>query len=161
MAHTELIDRFAAGPELLRRSVAGMARAQILARPIPGKWSTLEVVCHIADFEVISADRLMAVIAEDNPTLPGRDEKKLAARLAYHERDLEEELRLVELCRAPVARILRTLPDADWSRRGTHTEAGPLTLEDLVKRVAGHIEHHVRFIGEKREALGMVLVPRG
>ena len=130
-----------------------MTREQVLARPIPGKWSSLEVVCHLADFEIVYADRITAIIAEDGPTLPGRDEQKFAARLAYHDRDLEEQLRLIEVCRSHVTRILRKLTDVDLARVGNHTEAGPLTLEQMLTRVTGHITHHVKFIHEKRAAL--------
>jgi hypothetical protein len=154
MPSTSLIDRYSAGPKLVRDAVAGMTREQIVARPVVGKWSTLEVVCHLADFELIGADRLTATIAEHEPSLPGRDEKQYARRLAYHERDLEEQLRLMEICRSHVTRILRTLGSDAWQRRGIHTEAGPLTVEQLLERTVKHIEHHVPFIYEKRQALG-------
>jgi hypothetical protein len=153
MSILQLIDRYAAGPQSLRQAIAGMTDEQIRARPIAGKWSTLEVVCHLADFEVIGVDRLTAVIAEVEPTIPGRDEQKYAARLLYERRDPEEQLRLVEVCRGHVTRILRTLTDADWQRVGIHTEAGALTLEQLLSRSVKHIEHHVPFIHEKRSAM--------
>ena len=53
MSHDELIAEYLTGPGLLRRAVAGMTSDQLLARPIPGKWSTHEVVCHLADYEPI------------------------------------------------------------------------------------------------------------
>jgi len=130
-----------------------MSREQLLARPIPGKWSTLEVICHLADFEIVGADRIKRVIAENEPTLLGGDENVFAARLAYHERDADEELLLIETVRKQVARILRTLKPEDFQRRGIHSEAGPLTLEGFVQRSIKHIPHHVRFIDEKRKAL--------
>ncbi len=148
-----LIDEYLAGPQLLRQAVAGMSREQLLARPIPGKWSTLEVICHLADFEIVGADRIKRVIAENEPALLGGDEKAFAARLAYHERDTEEELLLIDTIRSQVARILRTMKAEDFQRRGIHSEVGPLTLEGFVQRSTRHIQHHVRFIEEKRKAL--------
>ena len=68
-AFSPLIDEYVAGPQTLRRAVSGMTREQLLARPIPGKWSTLEVVCHLADFEPIYADRMKRVIATERPLL--------------------------------------------------------------------------------------------
>ena len=68
--------------------------------------------------------------------------------------DVAEELLLIETIRRQVARILRTLKPEDFERRGIHSEAGPLTLEALIERSSGHIPHHVRFIDEKRKALG-------
>lgn len=147
------IDDYASGPQLLRKALAGMTREQLVARPIPGKWSTLEVICHLADFEIVFADRIKRVIAENEPTLFGGDEKLFAAHLAYHQRDAAEELLLIETIRSQMARILRTLQPEDFQRRGIHSESGPLTLETLVQRITGHIPHHVRFIEEKRKAM--------
>jgi uncharacterized damage-inducible protein DinB len=132
-----------------------MTREQLHARPIPGKWSTLEVVCHLADFDPILADRMKRVIAEDRPTLVGADENRFAAALAYHERDLDEELTLLDKTRQQLARILRQLPPEALQRVGVHTERGPRTLEQLLTTTINHIPHHVKFIQEKRQALGL------
>jgi hypothetical protein len=154
---TPLVDRYAAGADLLKKAVAGMTSEQLTVRPVPGKWSTLEVVSHLADFEIVGVDRLAAVIAETDPALPGRDEQQYVARLAYDRRDFDEQMQLVELCRRHMTRILRTLDDSALVRRGIHSEAGPLTLEQLLERVTRHIEHHVTFIQEKRKALGLTI----
>jgi hypothetical protein len=154
-ALSELIEKYVAGPEILRQAVAGMSREQILARPVPGKWSTLEVVCHLADFDPIIADRVKRVIAEENPQLLGADENRFAAALAYHQRDLQEELTIIERTRSQLARILRTLPDSALARTGVHNERGPLTLERLLNLAIAHIPHHVQFVAEKRRALGL------
>jgi hypothetical protein len=153
MDATTLIDNYLAGPPVLRKAVAGMTQEQLLARPIPGKWSTLEVICHLADFEIVGADRIKRVIAEDEPKLFDGDQELFAARLAYHQRNPEEELLLVALLRQQVARILRTLTPADFQRRGVHLGVGPVTLEGLIATRINHIAHHVPLIAEKRKAL--------
>src|SRR5260221_10166466 len=103
-----LIESYRAGPRSLRQAVAGLSREQLLARPVAGKWSTLEVVCHLADFDPILADRMKRVLAEERPQLIGADEQRFAAALAYPQRDLQEELAIIEPTRAQLARILRT-----------------------------------------------------
>ena len=159
MASTALIDAYLEGAGQLRAGVAGLSPREIKLRPIPGKWSTLEVVCHLADFEIVMADRIKRVIAEDEPRLLGGDENLFAARLAYHDRDLEGELSLVDAIRRHVAVILRTLKAEDFQRRGIHSEAGPLTLETLVQRATGHVAHHLKFIAEKKRAIGAQHAP--
>jgi hypothetical protein len=149
------IDAYLAGPAALRTATAGLTRDQLTARPVPGKWSALEVVCHLADFDPILADRMKRIIAEDQPTLLGADEKRFAAALAYHDRDLEEELTIIERTRSQMARILRTLPEAALQRVGVHNERGPLSLERLLTLATNHIPHHLQFIAEKRKALGL------
>jgi hypothetical protein len=155
MKYDDLINDYAAGPQLLREAVRGMNRDQLIARPVPGKWSTLEVVCHIADFEIVGADRIKRVIAENQPTLPDGDEKAFAAALKYDHRELEEELQIISGIRASTTRILRKLKEEDFARIGKHTAAGPLTLQQLVGRTAKHIAHHVGFVQEKRKSLGI------
>jgi hypothetical protein len=154
---SQLIDSYLSGAQTVRRAVAGMSREQVRARPIPGKWSTLEVICHLADFEPVFADRMKRIIALDRPTLVGADENRFAATLAYQERDLEEELLIIDSTRHQMARILRTLSAEALTRVGVHNERGPLMLEQLLTGAIGHIPHHVQFIQEKRKALGLAV----
>ena len=153
MNYEALIEQYLAGPGLLRGAVAGMTKDQLLARPVPGKWSTQEVVCHLADYEPIYADRMKRVIALQEPELLQGDPGLFAARLAYDRREVDEELAFVELTRKQGARILRALKPEVFRRRGLHSRDGALTLENLLQRVTVHVPHHVRFIEEKRLAL--------
>jgi uncharacterized damage-inducible protein DinB len=153
MNPSQLITDYASGPQLLKGAVKGLSRDQLLARPIAGKWSTLEVIAHIADFEIVGADRIKRTIAEDQPTLPDGDENLFATALAYHSRELEEELQVISSIRAQVTRILRTLKEDDFARIGVHSAAGPLTLAQYIQRGINHITHHIKFIEEKRKAL--------
>lgn len=152
---SKLIDQYAAGPAQLRQAVAGLTREQLLARPIPGKWSTLELIAHLADFEPVYVDRMKRIIAQHEPTLFGGDPDLFASKLAYHERDIEEELAVIEACRAHMTRILRTLPADAFERRGIHSDNGPMTLEKILSNIANHIPHHLPFLQEKRKALGV------
>ena len=153
MNHDALIEEYLAGPGLLRSAVAGMTTNQLLARPIPGKWSTQEVVCHLADYEPIYADRMKRVIALEEPELLKGDPQLFAARLAYDQRDIEEELALIELTRKQMARIFRALTPADFQRTGGHSRDGTLSMEVLLQRITDHIPHHIRFIEEKKRAM--------
>jgi uncharacterized damage-inducible protein DinB len=149
----ESADAYLAGAATLRAAVADMTRDQATARPVPGKWSALEVVCHLADFEPIFADRMKRVIAFDRPQLLAADENQFAAALKYQDRELEEELFLIETTRGQMARILKSLPESAAERVGIHSERGPKTLAELLTTATGHIPHHVAFLVEKRKAL--------
>jgi hypothetical protein len=150
-----LIDQYLAGPELLERSIKGMNDEQLDAKPIAGKWSSRQVVCHVVDFEPIYADRMKRVIAENCPTLFGGDPDTFAASLAYNHRPVGTELELLAVVRTQMATILRELKAEDFQRIGKHSEAGPLSLETLLQRITGHVPHHVWFIDEKRKALNV------
>ncbi len=144
MAHETLIDEYLAGPKLLRQAVAGMTDEQLDARPVAGKWSTRQVVCHIADFEPIYADRMKRVIAERHPTFFGGDPDTFAAALAYDKRAVAEELELVAAVRSQWARFCALLSEADFQRTGNHSDDGTLTLETLLTRITKHVPHHMQ-----------------
>jgi hypothetical protein len=149
----KLMDDYAAGVGQLREAVLGMTPEQLAARPIPGKWSTQEVVCHLVDFEIINSERIQRTIAFDNPTVFGADPDPLLKMMHYDKRDVEAELVLFESLRNHVAGILRKLSADDWRRTLTHSEDGQLTLKQLVERTTRHVPHHLPYIAEKRAAL--------
>lgn len=150
----EMIQRYADGPRLLRQAVDGMSASELDAAPIAGLWSSRYVVCHIADFEIVYADRMKRVIAEREPSFFGGDPDVFAVGLAYAQRDVAEELQLVEAIRRQMVHILRSLGEADFGRIGHHNEAGPLSLAALLQSVTDHLRHHTRLIEDKRAALG-------
>ena len=95
----------------------------------------MHIVCHIADFELVYADRLKRVVAEDEPMLFGGDPNVFAAKLAYNQRDLEEELDVIMSVRREVARFLKTLQPArfrtDWTPfRGRTIDAAGIAGTD-------------------------------
>jgi hypothetical protein len=155
MSIAEQIQLYLDAPAQLRAAVAGLSREQVLARPVAGKMSTLEVVAHIADFEPVFADRMKRIITMDRPHLAPGDENAFLAKLAYHERDIEDELRLIELVRAQMGRIFRVLPPDAWTRIGVHAERGDMTLEQMLRTANDHIPHHLPFLAQKRKALGL------
>ncbi len=154
MQITELLTRYECGPQLLRTAVRRAREDQFDLVPVAGQWSIRQLVCHISDFELVYADRLKRVLVEDNPTMFSGDPDAFARRLQYGRRSVSEELELIGLIRQQVVRILREIPLEDFQRTGVHSEAGPLTLETLLERVAGHIPHHVRFVDQKIAAMG-------
>jgi len=152
---TDLIAAYHAGIDTIRKSVAGMNRTQLAARPVAGKWSTLECVAHIADFEPVLAERMKRIISHERPLLLVADENLFQNTLAYDDRDIEEELGVIDTTRKQLARILKTLPKEAASRVGIHSYKGLVTLEAVLTSAVNHIPHHVKFIEEKRKALGI------
>ncbi|MBP3959353.1 DinB family protein [Gemmata sp. G18] len=151
----ELADQYLAGAAQVRAAVADLTREQLAARPVANKWSTLEVVCHISDFESILADRMKRIIAlaSEVPLLMSADETLLAKELGYTRRDVAEELTLIEVTRKQMARIIRGLTPEQLQLTGNHNKRGLQTLEKVIQLAINHIPHHLTFIGEKRKAL--------
>src|SRR5271156_4285343 len=84
----DLIGAYEQGVGEVRAAVAGMTVEQLRSRPVVGLWSTLEVVCHIADCEQFFADRMKPTVAMDRPLLLGADGYRYPEPLRYQEHDL-------------------------------------------------------------------------
>jgi uncharacterized damage-inducible protein DinB len=149
----QIIAEYEAGIEALRKSVAGLTPEQIQARPVPGKWSTQEVVSHLADTEIYFTDRIIRTLMLERPLLLDVDERPYIQKLGLQDFDLTEELDLFASLRRHAARLLkRQSPDA-WQRKGVHTGTGVVTLRQIVLQAVRHTKHHLPFIAEKCAAL--------
>jgi len=124
---------------------------QLNALPVPGTWSIQQIVLHLMDSDLIAADRMKRVIAEEEPQLIGYDETAFSRNLHYEKLDAQAACQVFALNRQLTAVILRNLPDEAFGRAGIHNEAGRLTLGQLVQTYVNHLEHHLRFIRQKRE----------
>jgi hypothetical protein len=68
------------------------------------------VVCHLADTDANTAHRLKRVLSEERPTFDRVQPDLMRAALAYHARDIEQELAFLDLTRTQIARILNASP---------------------------------------------------
>lgn len=147
------VSAYSDGFAKLQASLHGVDEAQLDLRPVAGKWSIREVVCHLADAEIIYADRIKRVLVEDDPTFFEADPNQFREALANEKRAIEAELNVVKAIREHMTPILRSLNDNDFQRSGQHSLDGPMTIVTLLERITNHIPHHVRFIDEKVAAI--------
>jgi hypothetical protein len=157
----DLISQYQTAGEKLLQAVRGLTVQDMGAMPDPadkvGAWSIQQVVVHVADSDLVMADRMKRIIAEDNPPLVAFDETKWARELHYELQPVEEAAALVDLNHRIFGRVLEALPDDSWRRIGTHSERGPLRLDQVLEGAVRHLEHHLRFIYAKREKMGKLM----
>jgi len=149
------LGRYKRGAEFIRASIKNLSSEKLHDHPISGKWSVAECICHIVDFEIVLADRMKRIIALYNPLLIGADENEFTKKLCYARRDIELEVNLYDLIRKQMITILESLAQKDFEKTGVHNEKGKVTLWDYLLHTCWHTEHHLKFIGDKRIAMGL------
>src|SRR5207237_3264011 len=100
---------------------------------------------------------LKPVIAEDTPQLPAFDENKSTERLHYELQSAQDAVALLALNRRCMTAVLRVLPEEAFKRTGIHSERGEMSLETLLNGAISHLDHHLKFLYEKREKLGKMM----
>ena len=148
----ELLERFRRGAELLAIATTGAAGPELDFKPGDGQWSVRQIVCHLADTEAVVTMRFRQVIAEDSPSMPGFKGDLWAQSLDYEKRKISPMLEIFRVLRASNHELLKSLPEETYTRAGNHSEAGRMTLLDLLRTYAEHLESHVRQIQSTRAA---------
>jgi hypothetical protein len=125
----------------LNRLIDAIGPARAAVSPSPGKWSAAEIVCHLADCELVFAFRLRQTLAEDAPTIQPFDQEKWAA--AYPGVPASHALQVFSAVRGwNLLLIGKSLPQAA-DRPVTHPERGAMTFRTIVETMAGHDLNHL------------------
>jgi len=155
----DLLQKYDSAADVLASGVARLSREQLVWRPptgaptSAGTWSIQDVVIHLQDADVAFADRFKRIIASDGSVLQAWNENDFAKNLFYAEQSTDDAVEVIRLTHRQMMRIFRQLPDAAFTRTGTHSERGVQTLTDVLKYATWHVEHHVSFIHEKRKLM--------
>jgi hypothetical protein len=148
---TESLERFRRGPELLAMVLTGVYGDETDFSLAPGKWSIRLLIAHLADAEMVGAQRFRQVIAEDNPPLGAFDQDAWARNLDYARKLPKQSLESFRRVRAENYELLKPLPESAFERTGVHAERGSLTLRQLLEGYAEHAESHARQMQAIRE----------
>jgi uncharacterized damage-inducible protein DinB len=119
------------------------ARARF--RYAPGKWSIIEIVDHLADAERIFAYRALRFARADQTPLASFDENTYVPAAESERRSLADALAEFQAVRAATIVLLKGLPEAAWSRRGT-ASGKQITVRAMAHVIAGHELHHVEVL---------------
>jgi hypothetical protein len=109
--------------------------------PAPGKWSAAEIICHLADCELVFGFRLRQTLAEDGPTIQPFDQEKWAA--IYPGIPAAEALEAFSVLRKWNLRMIHAALPAAAGRTMKHPERGTMTFNNVVETMAGHDLNHL------------------
>jgi hypothetical protein len=127
-------------PEIAR-VIEALGPEKSMVAPAPGKWSAVEIVCHLADCEIVFGFRLRQTLAEDAPVIQPFDQDKWAA--TYAGIPAEDALAVFSALRNWNLRLIGASLPAAADRPVTHPERGTMTFLTLAKTMAGHDLNHL------------------
>ena len=149
------LETLAATPAALKAALRGVPRKLLLFTPAPGKWSILEILCHLRDMEREGyLERYTRILAENEPRLPDLNGDALAIERDYRGQKAGDVLRDWARLRRESLRLLKKSKPEQWRRAGIHETAGRLTIDDLVVRhaVGNDTAHLAQIDAVKRRA---------
>jgi hypothetical protein len=131
----------ATSPATLASLLEKIGAAKSTVPPAPGKWTAAEILCHLADCEVVFAFRLRQTLAEDNHTVQPFDQGKWGAQ--YPGIPASQALDVFSAMRGWNLQLLRNVTAENAARTVTHPERGTMTFQTIVETMAGHDLNHI------------------
>jgi uncharacterized damage-inducible protein DinB len=138
-----LLERLAGVPVRLAKSLKVFTPEALRRAPAPGKWSAIEIACHLRDADRLYQERVTKTAFSERPAYWMMDNERVAAKLKYREADPAAVLKELKRRREDLVSLSRALPDASWQRTGLHPKRGELTLEKLLGVIADHDDNHL------------------
>src|SRR5437667_2092344 len=129
-------DVIASTPLELRRVTDRIGAPRLTTPPAPGKWSARDILCHLADSEIVFAFRLRQALAEDHHVIQPFDQERWAR--TYGGADAEAALATFAAIRHWNIALLEPLTQAQLAKRVTQPERGEMSFEAMVETMGGN-----------------------
>jgi uncharacterized damage-inducible protein DinB len=131
-----------ATPAKLASFLDSLSEAQVNRAPAPGKWSVREILCHLADCEIVFAFRIRQTLAENAPVIQPFDQELWGRN--YGAYSARAALNVFTAVRAWNTALIASLPADAFARAVTHPERGTMTLATVVETMGGHDLNHLK-----------------
>jgi hypothetical protein len=139
----------AATPCALGYAIGLLGPERSVIPPAPGKWSAAEIVCHLADCELVFGFRLRQTLAEDAHVIQPFDQDKWA--VTYPGISATRALNTFHALREWNLLLIEKALPAAADRPVTHPERGTMTFLTIVETMAGHDLNH---LGQLQRLIG-------
>ena len=103
-----------------------------------------EILCHLADCEIVFAFRLRQTLAEPHHVIQPFDQDVWARN--YTAYDAQSALAVFTAVRDFNTRLIASLPPEALSKPVSHPERGTMTFQTIVETMGGHDLNHVQQI---------------
>ena len=137
-------------PSRIAELIGARAAAELHWTPAAERWSTAQIVSHLADSEIVFAYRLRMILGQPGTPIQAYDQDKWTAALHAHTSDAHASLALMRAVRQSTVALLRGLSDEELDRYGMHAERGKESVRHLIKLYAGHDRNHLVQIEQLR-----------
>lgn len=145
-----LIKRMETFPSVLAVLTANLSEEESHWKPESGAWSIVEIVCHLADEEVLDfRARVDATLHDPEAPWEPIDPEGWATQRKYNEQDLGEAVTRFMAERADSVSWLRLHLNPDWSNTHLHPKGWKLSAGDLLASWAAHDALHLRQIAKR------------
>ena len=128
-------------PGHLRTLLEHLGNVRAEQAPAPGKWSVRQIICHLADCEIVFAFRIRQSLTQDHHVIQPFDQDQWAT--LYDACDAPTALTVFTAVRDWNARVIRGMLPDRLEKKLTHPERGEMNVQTVIETMAGHDLNHI------------------
>ncbi len=125
----------------LEQLSVALGPVRMLESPAQGKWTPLEILCHLADCELAFGYRIRQALAEEPHVVQPFDQELWAHH--YDGYDAQAAMMTFSCIRQWNLMLVRSVSAEAMDRRIIHPQRGPMTFRELIETIAGHDLNHL------------------
>ena len=145
MQYAHIISELARNKDVFRDLFSGLAEPQTKWSQAPGKWSLLEIVCHLYDEEREDfRARVNHILTDASREMPKIDPLAWVTERKYIEQNYDEMLARFLAERDQSLAWLASLDKPDWQLFYQHPKVGPVSAELIFTNWLAHDYLHIR-----------------
>lgn len=134
----------AATPRRLAGLIEGRRRPALARRPAADRWSTVEIVAHLADAELAFGWRIRSMLASPGVSLAWWDQHLWSEKCAYVRVPVRASLATFSALRSSNLALLRRVPQAlHAAAYGVHDKRGRQSVREFVVMESAHDLNHL------------------
>lgn len=112
------------------------------------KWSIKQLILHLADSEMVFAQRILWALRKEKSPLPGFDHNQWVVENRDAHYSFEQALSWLETVRICSLKLLQTVEEDQLTLR-VESNGCPFSVRSLGVIISGHTRHHTQIIAER------------
>lgn len=147
MNYSTIIHELTRNREVFKGLLFGLTDKEYLWKPLPEKWNSLEIICHLYDEEREDFRARTRHVLE-NPTelLPPINPQGWVEEREYSQQDFSETLAKFLKARQQSIEWLKSLQSPKWDNAYEHPKFGQMTAKMFLSNWLAHDYIHIRQI---------------
>lgn len=136
--------------DFLGEALRGVSLDVLSRRPVPDKWSALENLAHLARYHQIFLERVERILNENAPLFGRYRAEEDPDWPRWTAMPPQQLLTTLSGLRTKLMARLRSLNQQDFSRTGTHSKFGEMSLALWLEFFLVHEGHHLNVVLSQR-----------
>jgi hypothetical protein len=145
MDHQAIIGQLSVNAAVFKYLFQNLSEDQARWKPAEGRWSMLEVICHLYDEEREDfRQRLEHTLSDPDQKWPPIDPEGWVLERRYNKKDLEPSLNNFFNERKKSLQWLNQLQSPAWELTHQHPQMGPMSAQLILANWLAHDFFHIR-----------------